>query len=290
MDELIQFYSGKGTTLSPKRQVAAKITNGEKTIKDSNGRSTSNITFDSKFTEVIRNNGFYDMKWKIYRDAESNENSYVLYPETVTSVPGLRKFGTKNKHMSLMQIPVRVMENLDLYHMDTYLIDIITSPSPMIILRDRNVENVLHGSMSAKVYLKAVGEVAEVKVIADKELYEDYRADAVNVMKKYLTMENNGGLEIPYFDGIIVDPKDRHCDHIFSCKDGYLNDIPPDLISHPSNLQFMENKINISKNAKSWCTLDEFKQKIVDSGGFSLEDIEKRITTMRNRRLSSSSQ
>ena len=49
-------------------------------------------------------------------------------------------------------------------------------------------------------------------------------------------------------------------DHIISVKYGFLNNIPPEVISNLSNLQMLPHSINSSKNTDSYCVL-EYRQR-----------------------------
>lgn len=51
-------------------------------------------------------------------------------------------------------------------------------------------------------------------------------------------------------------------DHIVSVAYGWRNNIPPELISHPCNCQFLTNAENIAKNDKSFLTIDELRTRI----------------------------
>jgi len=48
-----------------------------------------------------------------------------------------------------------------------------------------------------------------------------------------------------------------HLDHIYSIIDGFNNDVPPEIISHPNNLQMLLEYDNLSKNNKSDISLEE---------------------------------
>lgn len=51
-------------------------------------------------------------------------------------------------------------------------------------------------------------------------------------------------------------------DHIYSIREGYENNIDPDIIKHPANCQLMRHSENISKNRKSNISLNDLKKKI----------------------------
>lgn len=53
-------------------------------------------------------------------------------------------------------------------------------------------------------------------------------------------------------------------DHIFSIKDGFINNVPPSLVSHPSNLRMLREKDNMSKNYRSAVSIYEFYRKIIE--------------------------
>ena len=60
----------------------------------------------------------------------------------------------------------------------------------------------------------------------------------------------------------IKNPNGATRDHMFSIKEGFLQNIPPELIKHPANCEIMLQKENSSKNAKCSITLEELKQRI----------------------------
>ena len=51
-------------------------------------------------------------------------------------------------------------------------------------------------------------------------------------------------------------------DHMFSVKDGFINNVDPKIISHPANCQLVCHSKNASKGAKSCITLDELLRRI----------------------------
>jgi hypothetical protein len=51
-------------------------------------------------------------------------------------------------------------------------------------------------------------------------------------------------------------------DHIFSVRDGFINNVPPDVISHPANCRLMLHNDNNRKNAVSDICLEELHQRI----------------------------
>tara|TARA_B100000929_G_C15490895_1_gene414415 strand:+ start:943 stop:1713 length:771 start_codon:yes stop_codon:yes gene_type:complete len=60
----------------------------------------------------------------------------------------------------------------------------------------------------------------------------------------------------------LIDPEglrssNYHLDHVYSVSDGFLNDVPVDVISDVSNLMLIEAKTNLSKNKTSGKTLEQ---------------------------------
>lgn len=51
-------------------------------------------------------------------------------------------------------------------------------------------------------------------------------------------------------------------DHLFSVKDGFINKVSIDVISHPANCKLMRHKDNQVKNSKSSITLEELLKRI----------------------------
>jgi len=48
-----------------------------------------------------------------------------------------------------------------------------------------------------------------------------------------------------------------HIDHIYSCRYGFMNKLPPDIIANPFNLRILWWEDNIKKSKKCACSLDE---------------------------------
>jgi predicted nucleic acid-binding Zn ribbon protein len=51
-------------------------------------------------------------------------------------------------------------------------------------------------------------------------------------------------------------------DHMYSVKDGFENNVPPELLAHPANCRLVIHNENVSKNRNSCITLDELKERI----------------------------
>jgi hypothetical protein len=55
--------------------------------------------------------------------------------------------------------------------------------------------------------------------------------------------------------------KDNHLDHIMSIYDGFKESVSPKIISHYSNLRYINKKENLRKNKQSHQTLQELQEK-----------------------------
>ena len=51
-------------------------------------------------------------------------------------------------------------------------------------------------------------------------------------------------------------------DHMYSVKDGFENNVPPNLLAHPANCRLVIHNENVSKHKNSCITLDELKERI----------------------------
>lgn len=51
-------------------------------------------------------------------------------------------------------------------------------------------------------------------------------------------------------------------DHMYSVKDGFENNVPPELLAHPANCKLLIHNENVSKHKNSCITLDELKERI----------------------------
>jgi hypothetical protein len=57
--------------------------------------------------------------------------------------------------------------------------------------------------------------------------------------------------------------KSHHIDHLFSIKQGFLINLPVEVISHPCNLHMIYYKENLVKQDNCWITLSELLEKII---------------------------
>jgi len=57
-------------------------------------------------------------------------------------------------------------------------------------------------------------------------------------------------------------PNGVNRDHMYSIKEGFVNNVDPLIISHPANCQLITHKNNIEKRSKSSITLDELYKRI----------------------------
>jgi hypothetical protein len=51
--------------------------------------------------------------------------------------------------------------------------------------------------------------------------------------------------------------KDWHIDHIYSVEDGFLNNVPPNIMGHVSNLRLISSKENYAKHKRSEKSIEE---------------------------------
>ena len=58
--------------------------------------------------------------------------------------------------------------------------------------------------------------------------------------------------------------KSYHIDHLFSIKQGYINNVPIEILSHPCNLHMIYYKENLIKQDNCWITLEELLLRIIN--------------------------
>ena len=91
--------------------------------------------------------------------------------------------------------------------------------------------------------------------------------------------------EIPGYESLITlgiyhpikNPSGVCRDHIVSKSYGWRNHIDPNIISHPANCQFITNLENISKNDKSFITINDLEERIRNN---SFQPISKTIVKL----------
>ena len=71
--------------------------------------------------------------------------------------------------------------------------------------------------------------------------------------------------------------KQYHLDHIYSIKQGFLNNLPLSIITHPCNLHLIHYKVNLKKQDNCWISIEELLNRIINYN----ENIEIKQTKMR---------
>ncbi len=71
-------------------------------------------------------------------------------------------------------------------------------------------------------------------------------------------------LELNFYHSVL-NPKGVSRDHMISRAFGWINKVPPEIMSHPANCQFMDHAENMTKNSKSSLTIDELKKRIEEN-------------------------
>lgn len=91
------------------------------------------------------------------------------------------------------------------------------------------------------------------------EGFHDYKKVVIN--RTITIYRNNQKLINP--GGLKRSKKEYHIDHLFSIKQGFLNNLPVEVISHPSNLHMIYYKENLTKQDNCWITLSDLLEKII---------------------------
>lgn len=109
-----------------------------------------------------------------------------------------------------------------------------------------------------------IKSLAQIKTKLSDEEFEDY-LNTVTEYQKYRAEVN----KITYKQNLktLRNYEKRgnflmHLDHMYSAKHGFLNNISTEIIGHISNLRMIPWKENLSKNCKSYITLEELEHRI----------------------------
>ena len=94
--------------------------------------------------------------------------------------------------------------------------------------------------------------------------------EVIEGFSDYKTVVMNRTITIYRNNKIIINPKnlkrskkEYHIDHLFSIKQGFLQNIPIEIITHPCNLQMIYYKDNLKKQDECWITKDELLNNII---------------------------
>lgn len=96
------------------------------------------------------------------------------------------------------------------------------------------------------------------------ELVTNFRQYKKVVINRTFTIYNNNK-ELVNPTNLIRGKKQYHIDHMYSIKQGFLNNIPIEIITHPYNLHMIHYKDNLVKQDSCWIEIDELLKKISES-------------------------
>ncbi len=99
------------------------------------------------------------------------------------------------------------------------------------------------------------GHMVPIELLGE---YREYYDSVVRITNK----QDLSQLENIEKRGILGKDQDaHHVDHIVSIYDGFMNDVPPNVIGHLSNLQCIPGKQNIEKGNDSWMSINNLYER-----------------------------
>lgn len=97
--------------------------------------------------------------------------------------------------------------------------------------------------------------------INDEDVEDFLKYKKVVINRTITVYRNNKDLINP--QNLNRSKKEYHIDHLFSIKQGFLQNIPVDIISHPCNLHMIDYKENIKKQDECWITKSDLLNSII---------------------------
>lgn len=99
------------------------------------------------------------------------------------------------------------------------------------------------------------GTMVPVEILDE---YKEYYRKVIRITEKQ-NLSSLSNIEKRGVMGLSEDP--HHVDHIVSIYDAFMNDVPPEITGHISNLQCLPAKVNISKGNLSWLTVEQLYER-----------------------------
>lgn len=94
------------------------------------------------------------------------------------------------------------------------------------------------------------------------EMIEDFLQYKKVVTNRTITIyRNNKHLINP--NNLKRSKREYHIDHLFSIKQGFLNNLPVEVITHPCNLHMIHYKENLIKQDDCWITINDLLERII---------------------------
>lgn len=101
------------------------------------------------------------------------------------------------------------------------------------------------------------------KTQIDDSFVNDFIAYKIIVVNRTHTIYRNN-IEKINPNNLKRGKKNYHIDHIYSIKQGYINNIPISIITHPCNLHLIDYKENLLKQDSCWITIDILLTNIIN--------------------------
>lgn len=270
------------------------IDDGFKDKKADKAYNASTLTFNKHLTDRITELTFPGKKfyWRVIRTAKQGEEQLCMQGLSEKS-DNYFSHTIGSSGSSAWKPDISVLDIMDLNNNDKFIVTVEERFPGMIELilepyvsSNGLFEEIAEYTISVsknRSKAKSFEEMKTLKSMIECSEYKMYRYKADYALLK---SENSiGGRNLFETDGKAyheyVEP---HRDHVYSVKDGFEEYIPPFLISHYTNIMIIEGSDNCSKGAASHRTRDEFLQRIVDSGDYTMEKINELIAREKNSR------
>ena len=178
----------------------------------------------------------------------------VLFKEKVENT-SMRKHGTTH-HLSSKEVKNKIKQN----NLDKYGVENVSQIPEVKIKRNKTLHD--NGFMFDDKYTKKwLDKIKKTHIengswfdFNDLRLQEEFKKYKRRV--RYLTEKIN-------LEKLLgIQSKNRkqnkiHIDHIYSIGEGFRNNIPPEIIADPNNLQLLSEKDNISKGMRSDISIEQ---------------------------------
>jgi hypothetical protein len=190
-------------------------------------------------------------KWlKSWKNGNSNNEHITNRNKTI-----LEKYGSFEEYKSHLQKIVK-KNCLEKYGVE-YITqtDFYKEKRKDVLLEKYNDENFNNPDKTRKTRIKNGTQIND-------EIVDGFINYKKIVMNKTLTIyRNNQKIINP--QNLKRSKKDYHLDHLFSIKQGFLQNIPIEIISHPCNLQMIHYKDNLKKQDECWISKDDLLNNII---------------------------
>ena len=202
--------------------------------------------------KCVKNSKEYKEKWKLsWKNNNSDGKSIIKRKETV-----IKKYGSIEQYNNILFLSIK-NKQLKKYGVQSYFqTDEFKNKRKKILKEKYGNEKFNNPNKTKNTRINNGTQISDEKT----DNFNYYKRLTIN---RTLTIYRNNKQIINPND-LKRSKKGYHIDHKFSIKQGFLNNLPIEIITHPCNLHLIDYKENLMKQDNCYITVNELLNNIIN--------------------------